>query len=100
MESRTIKPMILTVYHKLVNTMQIKIRYAIAAKEFRGSYIKKSLDGLTTDLDKAMTFSVLDDAEYWLMKGRYSPVDKTLYKINQIEVTKRDLEEEPYVQQK
>ncbi len=81
--------------------MQIKIRYVIASKEFRGSYIKRSLDGLTTELDKAMTFTILDDAENWLMKGRYSPVDKTLYKINQIEVTKRDIEEDKhYVQQK
>lgn len=72
--------------------MQIKIRYAISSKEFRGSYIKKNLEGMTTDLDKALTFSVLEDADNWLMRGRYSPADKTLYKINQIEVTKRDLE--------
>ena len=74
--------------------MQVKIRFAISHKEYSGTYINKSADGLTTDLDRAMNWSVLDDAVWWLGNAQYSPVDKSCYKIARIEVTKRDLEEE------
>jgi hypothetical protein len=77
--------------------MQVKIRFAIAHKEYSGTYINKSADGLTTDLDRIMNWYVMDDAVWWLENSMYSPVDKECYKIARIEVTKRDLEVEPNV---
>jgi hypothetical protein len=74
--------------------MQTKIRYAIAHKSYSGSYINKGANNLTTDLDQAITFSTMSDASEWFLNAVYAPVDKECYKYAQIEVTKRDLEED------
>ena len=74
--------------------MQVKIRFALSHKQFPGTYINKSADGLTNDLDRIMAWSVRADAEWWIENSMYSPVDKECYKIAEIEVTKRDLEED------
>lgn len=74
--------------------MQTKVRIAIAHKEYKGSYINKGATQLTTDLDGALTFKDISDASEWLLNAMYAPIDKECYKYAQIEITKRDLEED------
>ena len=74
--------------------MQTKIKIAIAHKEYSGSYINRGASGLTTDLDQALTFRDMADASTWLLNAWCAPVEKECYKYSQIEITKRDLEED------
>lgn len=74
--------------------MQTKIKIALAHKSYSGSYINRGANNLTTDLDKAITFSSEEEASEWLLNAIYAPVDKECYKLAQIEITKRDLEED------
>ena len=74
--------------------MQTKIRIAIAHKEYTGSYINRMSSGLTTDLDQTLMFKDVSEASEWLLNAIYAPADKTPYKYAQIEITKRDIDEE------
>ena len=79
--------------------MQIKIRIAIAHKEYTGNYINRGASGLTTDLDAALTFKDESDASEWLLNAIYAPIDKECYTYSRIEITKRVLEVEKDDQQ-
>lgn len=74
--------------------MQIKERIVIAHKEYTGSYINRRSDGLTTDLDSAMTFKDIGEASEFLLNNMYSPVDKECYTYKQIKITKEVMEAE------
>jgi hypothetical protein len=74
--------------------MQTKVRIAIAHKEYSGSFINRRSDGLTTDLDNAMTFKDLSEASEFFLNNMYAPKDKECYCYKSIEVTKRVLEDE------
>jgi hypothetical protein len=74
--------------------MQTKIRIAIAHKEYKGSYINKRSDGLTTDLDAVISFKDEGEASEWLLNCIYAPEDKECYTYARVEITKRVLEDE------
>jgi hypothetical protein len=75
--------------------MQTKIRVVISHKEYKGSYINRGSNGLTTDLDSAITFKDEGEASEWLLNAIYAPEDKECYTYARIEITKRVLEDEP-----
>lgn len=79
--------------------MQSKLRIVIAHKEYSGSFINRRSDGLTTDLDSAMTFKDIGEASEFLLNNIYSPVDKECYTYKQIKITKEVLENESDDQQ-
>jgi hypothetical protein len=74
--------------------MQSKTRVVIAHKEYGGSFINRRSDGLTTDLDNAMTFKDIGEASEFLLNNMYAPVEKESYCYKFMEVNKRIMEDE------
>jgi hypothetical protein len=77
--------------------MQTKIRIAIAHKEYKGSYINRRSDGLTTELDKVMTFHDMAEASEFLLNNMYAPVDKESYTYARLKITTEVLEDDESV---
>jgi hypothetical protein len=74
--------------------MQIKTRVLISHKEYTGNYINRGSNGLTTDLDAAITFKDEGEASEWLLNCRYAPENKECYTYKRIKITKEVLEDE------